>query len=585
MRSVLGGWQISGVTVAQSGNPVNATYSPDTLGLGGGTTNRPDKVSGVNYPKKQLAWFNPTAFAAPVAPWNGGGGEGFGDSGKDTIVGPGLFNWNLSLFKEFQLISHEGPRIQLRAESYNTFNHTEWNNIDTGFTDSNFGQITHMTRVLGSLVESSFSSPVLVCFTSAKGPANQALFNFCRDASISLLGLPLAFLPRTVKQLIRMENQLKFSIRFWLLLFLICSLPVRQHSALAQSDPRLHAFALEQQGQNEQAEQAWHDILAGNPRNAEAFAHLGLLEAHQGRYDAAINYYRKALAITPTFPGVQTNLGLALFKTSQFRAAAQAFKAQLAKDPGNERLTILLGMSYYGMADYSTAVPYLKSAAARDPQNLSLRLTLAHSCLWAKQFACVMEVYKQILSLNAESAEADILAGEALDGQGDTNGAIEQFRAAERANPREPNVHFGLGYLLWKQRQYPEAKKEFEAELSFDPQHGQARAYLGDVLVRQNDYVSAEPQLKQAIAADPTLPLPYLDLGIIYASSGRDSQAIAAFQKTIALDPNDVDSHWRLAKLYQSMGRTEEAKVEFARVSAIKEEQIKNPKHEVLDIR
>ncbi|MGC2604093.1 MAG: TonB-dependent receptor [Silvibacterium sp.] len=141
-RSALGGWQISGITVAQSGNPVNATYSPDTLGLGGGTTNRPDKVSGVSYPKNQLAWFNPAAFAAPVAPWNGGGGEGFGNAGKDTIVGPGLFNWNLSLFKEFQLTSHEGPRIQLRAESYNTFNHTEWNNIDTGFTDSNFGQIT-----------------------------------------------------------------------------------------------------------------------------------------------------------------------------------------------------------------------------------------------------------------------------------------------------------------------------------------------------------------------------------------------------------------------------------------------------------
>jgi hypothetical protein len=32
--------------------------------------------------------------------------------------------------------------IQLRAESYNTFNHTEFNGIDTGFTDGNFGQVT-----------------------------------------------------------------------------------------------------------------------------------------------------------------------------------------------------------------------------------------------------------------------------------------------------------------------------------------------------------------------------------------------------------------------------------------------------------
>jgi hypothetical protein len=142
MRNVLGGWQLSGITAANSGHPINVTYSPDTLGLGGGTTNRPNLVSGVSYPKKQLGWFNTSAFAAPTAPWEGGPNQGFGAAGKDAVIGPGLFNWNLSLFKEFRITSAEGPRFQLRAESYNTFNHTEWNGVDTGFTDGNFGQIT-----------------------------------------------------------------------------------------------------------------------------------------------------------------------------------------------------------------------------------------------------------------------------------------------------------------------------------------------------------------------------------------------------------------------------------------------------------
>jgi hypothetical protein len=143
MRILLGGWQFAGVTQAQSGNPVNVTYSPDVLGLGGDTTNRPNFDSSARrYPKRQLAWFNTGAYTAPTAPWNGGGNQGFGTAGKDSIVGPGLFNWNLSLYKEFRITSAEGPRFQLRFESYNTFNHTEWNNIDTGFTDGNFGQVT-----------------------------------------------------------------------------------------------------------------------------------------------------------------------------------------------------------------------------------------------------------------------------------------------------------------------------------------------------------------------------------------------------------------------------------------------------------
>ena len=143
MRTVGGGWQLSGVTVAQSGAPVNVTYSPDVLGLGGGTTNRPNfDRSSRSYPKKQFAWFSTAAYSAPVSPWAGGPDQGFGNAGKDSIVGPGLFNWNLALFKEFRVTTAEGPRFQLRFESYNTFNHTQWNNISTGFTNSDFGQVT-----------------------------------------------------------------------------------------------------------------------------------------------------------------------------------------------------------------------------------------------------------------------------------------------------------------------------------------------------------------------------------------------------------------------------------------------------------
>jgi hypothetical protein len=54
-------------------------------------------------------------------------------------LAPGLFNWNISLFKSIPLTSHEGLHFETRFES---FNHTEFNNIDTGYTDSKFGQVT-----------------------------------------------------------------------------------------------------------------------------------------------------------------------------------------------------------------------------------------------------------------------------------------------------------------------------------------------------------------------------------------------------------------------------------------------------------
>lgn len=381
-----------------------------------------------------------------------------------------------------------------------------------------------------------------------------------------------------------MEISRKSSAACELLLCLVCLSLAATAPALAQTSARLQAGHLEQQGRTAEAEQIWRGILHAHPGDGEALAHIGLLEARQDHYDAAIVYYRKALALNPEFPGLRLNLGLALFKASQFQEAASSFKPLLKQHPGDQRLTILLAMSYYGMHSYAEAIPYLKQAAQESPQNLELRLTLAHSCLWAKQFPCVLDVYKQILSLNAESAEADMLAGEAMDAMGNVTGAITQFRAAARANPKEPNVHFGLGYLLWTQKQYPEAGKEFRADLDNNPRHGEARAYLADSLIHQNDYTAAESELKQSIADNSAFALPWLDLGIVEAATGRDQDAILAFRKTIALEPTDVDAHWRLAQVYKSLGRQKEAREELARVAAMKRQQDKNPHTNILSI-
>src|ERR1035437_6986227 len=296
----------------------------------------------------------------------------------------------------------------------------------------------------------------------------------------------------------------------------------------APESQRQTALALEQQGKNVEAEAAWRVFLKAHPSNPEPYAHLGLLEARQEHYKEAVPLYRKALAMNPAIPGLRMNLGLALFKGGD-----------------------------------------LKQAAAHDPQNLPLRLALAHSCMWSKQYQCVLDTYHEILMLNAESAEADMLAGEALDEMKDHGGAIQQFRDAVKADPREPDVHFGLGYLLWTQRQYPEAASEFQAELANDPDHIQAMIYLGDTQIRLKHPEEARPLLEKALRVDVGRELAHLDLGILYADSGRYDDALREMMEAARLAPEDVNVHWRLGRLYRSMGRKDEAKAEFDKASSI----------------
>ncbi len=336
---------------------------------------------------------------------------------------------------------------------------------------------------------------------------------------------------------------------------------------------RQRALALEQQGNNAEAEAAWRAYLRAHPSNPEPYAHLGLLEARQEHYKEAVPLYRKALALNPAVPGLRLNLGLALFKAGEMKEAIQTFQALLKSQPPSspevQRLTILLGMAHYASGEFTEAAPYLKQAATRDPQNLGLRLSLAHSCMWSRQYQCVLDTYREILLLNAESAEADMLAGEALDELKDHRGAIKQFQAAVQANSREPDVHFGLGYLLWTQRQYPEAVSEFQAELANNPDHVQAMIYMADAQMQMSHPEVAQPLLENAVRLDAGRELAHLDLGILYAEAGRKDDALREMKAAARLAPEEVNVHWRLGRLYLSMGRKDEAKAELDKASSI----------------
>ena len=351
--------------------------------------------------------------------------------------------------------------------------------------------------------------------------------------------------------------------------------PAPPHARSPESDSATaaglvqQALTLERQGKNAEAQAAWEAVVKAEPRNAKAYAQLGFLEARQEHYADAIRDYRKAKALNPAIPELNLNLGLALFKSGQFHDAAEIFQSELRKHPADQRLTILAAMSHYGAREYGAAIPYFKDAVAADPKNMTLLLSLAHCYLWTKQLEATMAVYKQILQIDPDSAAADMIAGEALDEKGDNAGAVQQFRAAAQANPKEPNVHFGLAYLLWAQKRYDEAISEFKQELTNDPRNYQAMVYLGDTYVQQNKFADAKPVLRTAEQYQPKVPLIHLDLGIVEMETGANDAAIREFNQTIALEPDNVTAHFRLATLYRKMGKINEARAEFAKSSSL----------------
>lgn len=128
LHDTLGGWQIAGVVTAQSGTII-ANQGPglsvgyDPIGLGGGYTNRPNVSGKPKMMKKQKQWFDTSVFSAPTPAWAGGANQGFGNAHKDIVTGPGRLNFDTSLYKTFKI--RESMNFEFRAESFNTFNHTD----------------------------------------------------------------------------------------------------------------------------------------------------------------------------------------------------------------------------------------------------------------------------------------------------------------------------------------------------------------------------------------------------------------------------------------------------------------------------
>jgi hypothetical protein len=109
--------------------------------------NRPNLTGAISYPKTivtgshgnvtGLQWVDPSAFSLPACVT---GPDCWGNLGFDAINGPGRDNWNLSLFKRFVISETRGSEFQFRAESFNTWNHTQFGCAgQNGCFSNNFG--------------------------------------------------------------------------------------------------------------------------------------------------------------------------------------------------------------------------------------------------------------------------------------------------------------------------------------------------------------------------------------------------------------------------------------------------------------
>ncbi len=140
-RRLTQGWQLSGITRLATGFPIGMSQSAGDNSLTGSpNTDTPNLIGPVITqnphnpgPNGPNTYFLPGAFASESL-------GSFGTASRRFFSGPGFANWDMSLMKTTHFT--ESTALEFRAEFFNTFNHTQFNNPSGNYSSSTFGVVT-----------------------------------------------------------------------------------------------------------------------------------------------------------------------------------------------------------------------------------------------------------------------------------------------------------------------------------------------------------------------------------------------------------------------------------------------------------
>jgi hypothetical protein len=151
LARIVGPWNLSGVWSLHSGSPYTVFYGSAVSNSAGGGTQRPNRIGSGKLASGRTTsrYFDTSAFVAPQL-------YSFGNSGTGILTGPGYFNVDLTLERQFVLT--ERVRADLRGESFNTFNRANFNNPNATIGTTTAGVIssTQSPRVLQVALKVTF---------------------------------------------------------------------------------------------------------------------------------------------------------------------------------------------------------------------------------------------------------------------------------------------------------------------------------------------------------------------------------------------------------------------------------------------
>jgi len=307
-----------------------------------------------------------------------------------------------------------------------------------------------------------------------------------------------------------------------------------------------------------------------NPADPEAQGNLAVLLYFQGRFADAIPHFREALDKQPTLVKIQGLLGLAEAHTQDFADARKDLNAAFPQVL-DKKFKVDVGLELVGLytqsGDLDEAAEVVTQLRKADPENPEV-LYAAYRTYGDLSSESMMAL---ALAVPDSAQMHQMIAHEEIK-QGNTNGAIAQFRKAMAIDPHLPGIHFELAELLNTSLDVKVKKEaEYHAALIANPQDEKAEYRLGEIAAARGNSAQALNCYTKAVELEPSDAVAKLGLAKALIELDELDKAQGLLEEAVQLEPTNAIAHYRLATLYGRKGRVDDAKREVELYKKYKE--------------
>ncbi len=178
-------------------------------------------------------------------------------------------------------------------------------------------------------------------------------------------------------------------------------------------------------------------------------------------------------------------------------------------------------------------------------------------------------IYRQVLSVEPDHADANHLLGVIVDEVGRHEIAVQLISKAIKKNPIDAAYYCNLGNALHEQGRLDEAVASYRKALAIKPDYAEAHSNLGNALHEQGRLDDAVASCRKALGIKPDLAGAHSNLGNAFTDLGRLDDAVASYHKALALKPDFPEVHSNLGTALKELGRFEDAAASYHKALAI----------------